>query len=189
MKKIGIILGSNRPNRIGGEIAIWVQKNMFLEGLSVEIIDLAEIKLPFLDEPNIPAAGHYQNGHTKRWSELIQQYDGFVFLFPQYNWGYPAVIKNALDYLYSEWEHKPVSIIVYGGHGGFQGLLAMKLVTQGLNMYNMSVNPPLNIAKNMLDKDGKFFDIDKSFKMIEPQVKMVSEEFMQLFLFQKENTY
>ncbi|MGO3603660.1 MAG: NADPH-dependent FMN reductase, partial [Enterococcus malodoratus] len=93
-KKIGIILGSNRPTRIGGEIADWVKKQMEHEKLTIDIIDLAVINLPFLDEPDIPAMGNYQNEHTKNWSQLIQQYDGFVLLFPQYNWGYPAVMKN-----------------------------------------------------------------------------------------------
>ncbi|MGO3601735.1 MAG: NADPH-dependent FMN reductase, partial [Enterococcus faecalis] len=105
----------------------------------------------------------------------------FVLLFPQYNWGYPAVMKNALDFLYSEWSHKPVSIMVYGGHGGFQGLIAMKLVTQGLNMYNMSVNPPLSISKEMFDENNQFIAIDQAFKRVAPQVKMVSEEFVDLF--------
>ena len=185
VKKIGIILGSNRPNRIGGDIARWVQDKMKHDALMVNIIDLAKINLPFLYEPQIPAKGHYQQAHTKRWSALIKNYDGFVLLFPQYNWGYPAVMKNALDFLYEEWQHKPVSIMVYGGHGGFQGLLAMKLVTQGLNMYNMSVNPPLNIAKEMFDSNNQFIDINESFKMIAPQVQMVTEEFIHLFSLQR----
>lgn len=183
--KIGIILGSNRPNRIGGDVANWVKKAMEHADLEIDIIDLAEVNLPFLDEPTIPAMRNYQNEHTKAWSEEIQQYDGFVLLFPQYNWGYPAVIKNALDYLYTEWSHKPVSIMVYGGHGGFQGLISMKLVTQGLNMYNMSVNPPLTITKEMFDENNQFIDIDRSFETIKPQVAMVSEEFVQLFSVKK----
>lgn len=182
-KKIGIILGTNRPNRVGKEIAAWVKGKMAKPELTIDIIDLAEINLPFLDEPEIPAMGNYQKTHTKQWSNLISQYDGFVLLFPQYNWGYPAVIKNALDYLYEEWQHKPVSIMVYGGHGGFQGLISMKLVTQGLHMYNMSVNPPLDIDNNMFDENKKFIDIEEAFKMIAPQIELVSEEFIQLFTY------
>lgn len=169
-RKVGIILGSNRPTRIGGDIAEWVKASMKHDGLELDIIDLAKINLPFLDEPEIPAMGNYQQEHTKKWSKLIRQYDGIVLLFPQYNWGYPAVIKNALDYLYEEWQHKPVSIMVYGGHGGFQGLIAMKLVTQGLKMYNMAVNPGLAISKEMFDENHEFIDIDKSFAPIKPQV-------------------
>ncbi|HEY0222298.1 MAG TPA: NAD(P)H-dependent oxidoreductase [Lactovum miscens] len=180
-KKIGLILGSNRPNRIGSDIAQWVKQTMCHPALEIDIIDLAQINLPFLDEPEIPARGNYQKEHTKRWSQLIQKYDGFVLVFPQYNWGYPAVLKNAMDYLYMEWENKPVSLMPYGGHGGFQALIAMKLVTQGLNMYNMSVNPPLNISKEMFNEKNQFIDINASFGSISPQVKMVSEEFIHLF--------
>lgn len=89
--------------------------------LTIDIIDLAEINLPFLDEPEIPAMGNYQKTHTKQWSNLISQYDGFVLLFPQYNWGYPAVIKNALDYLYEEWQHKPVVLWCMVGMEDFKG--------------------------------------------------------------------
>lgn len=186
MKKIGIILGTNRPTRIGPDVAAWVKKTMAHEKLTLDIIDLARINLPFLDEPEIPAKGHYQQEHTKKWRDLILQYDGFVLVFPQYNWGYPAVLKNALDYLYAEWTHKPVSIMVYGNHGGFQGLIAMKLVTQGLNMYNMAVNPPLNIRKEMFNEQGQFIDIEEAFQPVAPQVKLVSEEFLQLFAAYKE---
>ena len=183
-RKIGIIIGSNRPNRIGESIGQWVKNSMMRESLIIDIIDLAQINLPFLDESDIPAHGNYQQEHTKKWSKLIQQYDGFVLVFPQYNWGYPAVLKNALDFLYSEWKNKPVSLVVYGGHGGFQALISMKLVTQGLEMYNMSVNPSLTISKEMFDQDNQFIDIEHSFERIKPQVKMISEEFINLFQIQ-----
>ncbi len=178
--KIGLILGSNRPNRIGRSVAEWVVKAMANEQLQLDIIDLAKIELPFLNEPDIPAHGNYQLAHTKKWSQLIQQYDGFVFLFPQYNWGYPAVLKNALDYLYREWSHKPVSIMVYGNHGGFQGLLAMKLVTQGLKMYNMATNPPLDIKEEMFDEQGQFINIDTAFAHLKQPMQAVSAEFVEL---------
>ena len=179
-KRIGIILGTNRPNRIGPSIANWVKQTMDHPSLSIDILDLAEINLPFLDEPEIPAKGNYKNEHTKKWSNLVKQYDGFVLVYPQYNWGYPAVLKNALDYLYDEWQNKPVSLMVYGGHGGFQGLISLKLVTQGLNMYNMSVNPPLSISKEMFDESNQFIDIESAFNPIKNQVKMVSQEFITL---------
>lgn len=73
--------------------------------------------------------------------------------------------------------------MVYGGHGGFQGLISMKLVTQGLHMYNMSVNPPLDIDNNMFNENKKFIDIEEAFKMIAPQIELVSEEFIQLFTY------
>jgi NAD(P)H-dependent FMN reductase len=97
--KVGIIVGSNRPTRICYGVAEWIRTAMQHDELSIDLIDLAAINLPFLDEPDIPAHGNYQKDHTKAWSKLIQEYEGFVLVFPQYNWGYPAVLKNALDFL------------------------------------------------------------------------------------------
>lgn len=177
---IGIIIGSNRPNRICGTVAKWVLSEMQHENLDLSLIDLAEVNLPFLDEPEIPARHHYTQNHTKAWSELISQYDGFVLVFPQYNWGYPAVLKNALDYLFEEWAHKPVSIICYGGHGGFQAAMGMKLVTQGLHMYNMSTNPPLDIDEAMFDENGQFKDIHYAFARYQVSIQAVATEFVSL---------
>ena len=150
-QNIGIIVGSNRPGRICRTIAEWVLKEMRHDDLKFTIIDLEEINLPFLDEPEIPAHHKYQNEHTKIWSTIISGYDGFVLVFPQYNWGYPAVLKNALDFLYDEWAEKPVSIMCYGSHGGFQAFLAIKLVIQGLHMHNIATNPALDINEKMFD--------------------------------------
>jgi len=178
--RIGIIVGSNRPNRICLHVAEWVQNAMKHDSLDLELIDLAEINLPFLDEPEIPAHHKYTKNHTKQWSELIRRYDGFVIVFPQYNWGYPAVLKNALDFLFDEWANKPVSIMCYGSHGGFQGAFALKMVTQGLDMYNMSTNPPLNINEKMFNRHGQFKDIDKAFGRYKQPMQAVSAEFVDL---------
>jgi NAD(P)H-dependent FMN reductase len=177
---IGIIVGSNRATRICRAVAEWVLKEMQHHELRLNLIDLAEINLPFLDEPDIPARNNYQRDHTKAWSSMINQHDGFVLVFPQYNWGYPAVLKNALDFLYSEWSGKPVSIMCYGERGGFQATLAMKLVTQGLDMYNMATNPPLYIDEAMFDERGQFKDIDVSFSRHRVSLQAVSAEFVDL---------
>ena len=178
--KIGIIVGSNRPTRICRMVAEWVMQELKYNNLSLRLIDLAEVSLPFLDEPEIPAHNKYQNEHTKAWSKTISGYDGFVLVFPQYNWGYPAVLKNALDYLYDEWAGKPVSIMCYGAHGGFQAMLALKLVTQSLHMYNMSTNPPLEIIDEMFDEHGQFKDINAALAHYKRPMQAVSAEFADL---------
>ncbi|MBC1500495.1 NAD(P)H-dependent oxidoreductase [Listeria weihenstephanensis] len=179
---IGLIIGSNRPTRVCRTVAEWAMKEMEHDKLNLSLIDLAEINLPFLDEPEIPAHHKYKKAHTKAWSELISGYDGFVFIFPQYNWGYPAVLKNALDFLYDEWRGKPVSIMCYGGHGGFQATLSMKLVTQGLHMYNMATNPPLDISDEMFDEKGQFKNIEKDFARYKGPLQAVSAEFADLLV-------
>jgi NAD(P)H-dependent FMN reductase len=177
---IGIIVGSNRPNRVSPSIAKWLNDAMQRDGLKLSIIDLAEINLPFLDEPGIPARGNYQNEHTKAWSKLIQSYDGFVLLFPQYNWGYPAVLKNALDYLYVEWGGKPVSIMPFGHHGGFQAMLAMNLVTKGLHMIDMATNIQIDIMEKMFDEQGQFKDIDVTLERYRGNAQLLASEFVDL---------
>ncbi|MFT4246255.1 MAG: NAD(P)H-dependent oxidoreductase [Micrococcaceae bacterium] len=112
----------------------------------------------------------------------MSDYDDFALLFPQYNWGYPAVLKNALDYLYAEWAHKPVSIMCYGNHGGFQGALAMGLVTNGLHMYGMATNPPLDINKTMFDENGQFKDLDTAFAKHQKSLALVKQEFETLLI-------
>lgn len=177
---IGIIVGSNRPNRVSPSIAKWLYNAMQRDGLNLSIIDLAEINLPFLDEPEIPARGSYENEHTKAWSALIQSFDGFVLLFPQYNWGYPAVLKNALDYLYAEWAGKPVSILPFGNHGGFQAMLAMSLVTKGLHMIDMATNIQIDIKEKMFDEQGQFKDIDLALERYRSNAQLLASEFVHL---------
>jgi NAD(P)H-dependent FMN reductase len=179
---IGIIIGTNRPARIGYGIAEWLQNAMPHDNLDIDLIDLAKIDLPFLDEPDIPAHGHYQKEHTKAWSQLISRYAGFILLFPQYNWGYPAVLKNALDYLYEEWAGKPVSILCYGGHGGFQGALAMRLVTQGLRMRTMTTNIPLDITDDMFDEHGQFKNIAAALEPYRLPAQLLASEFAELLV-------
>ena len=177
MAKIGIIIGTNRPARIGRGIAKWLQRTMQYDGLQIDLIDLAEINLPFLDEPKTADTQEYTQEHTRQWSQLIKGYDGFVLLFPQYNWGYPAVLKNALDFLYHEWNGKPVSLACYGGHGGFQGSLAMELVIQGLKMKKMTANLPLNIEDDMFDQNGQFKDLESSLAPNAYAAQEISAEF------------
>ncbi|MEY8442178.1 NADPH-dependent FMN reductase [Lactobacillaceae bacterium 24-114] len=147
MKKVGIIIGSTRPGRRSKMIADWLRKQLS-QSTTVEFneIDLKTMDLPFLDESKIPALGQYEHSYTKEWSKLIESYDGFVFVFPQYNWGYPAVLKNALDYLANEWKGKLVSLFSFGAHGGSQAQVAMRLVVTGFHMKQMAINPQLEIS-------------------------------------------
>jgi len=116
---IRIIVGSVRPVRVGDQIAHALAPLVReISGARVEVLDLADLNLPLLDEPRMPAMGDYQHAHTERWSRLIAESDGVVFLTPQYNGGYPASLKNAIDFLFHEWKAKPSLIVSYGGHGG-----------------------------------------------------------------------
>ncbi|MFC6274067.1 NADPH-dependent FMN reductase [Levilactobacillus tangyuanensis] len=177
-KKIGLIIGSTRPSRISPSIASWLQARVTQPGLTVDLIDLKTINLPFLDEEAMPSDGNYQLDHTKAWSALIQGYDGFILLFPQYNWGYPAPLKNALDTLYAEWRGKPVSLVSYGGHGGFQAALGMQLVVRGLKMPIMTNNLRIDLKKPDLNETGHFIDPAAALAPYEFDANQLGAEFV-----------
>ncbi|KRN01564.1 flavoprotein [Levilactobacillus senmaizukei DSM 21775 = NBRC 103853] len=177
-KKIGLIIGSTRPSRISPSIASWLQAHVAQPGLTIDLIDLKTVNLPFLDEEAMPSDGNYQLDHTKAWSTLIQGYDGFILLFPQYNWGYPAPLKNALDTLYAEWRGKPVSLVSYGGHGGFQAALGMQLVVRGLKMPIMTNNLRIDLKKPDLDEAGQFIDPATALAPYEFDAHQLGAEFI-----------
>ncbi len=116
MPNIAIILGSTRPGRNGEAVARWVndlaQKR---DDAEFELVDLADYNLPLLDEAYPPSMGQYQHDHTKRWAQKIAEFDGFVFVTAEYNRGIPAALKNAIDYLYAEWNNKAAGFVSYDG--------------------------------------------------------------------------
>ncbi|MFT8870724.1 MAG: NADPH-dependent FMN reductase [Sporolactobacillus sp.] len=175
--RIGLIVGSNRPQRLSRPIAEWLGGALAHDGLAVSLIDLAAVNLPFLDEPDIPARGNYQHAHTKAWSETIRAHDGFILLFPQYNWGYPAVLKNALDYLYAEWAGKPVSLVSFGGHGGFQAMLAMNLVVSGLRMVQMATNLQLTVPPEIQGEPEPQAALEHVLAPYRSDVRSLADEF------------
>ncbi len=140
MPKIKIILGSNRPTRFAEQPGKWLlELGQKMEGAEFELIDLAEVNLPFLDEPAPAMAGTYQNEHTKAWSKVIADADGFVFVVPEYNHGYTPVLKNAIDYLYHEWTNKPVAFLSYGSAaGGARAVDQLRAVVGHISMYDIT---------------------------------------------------
>ncbi|MEV4361310.1 NAD(P)H-dependent oxidoreductase [Nonomuraea sp. NPDC049625] len=124
MIQIAIILGSTRPGRRVEDVARWVAEAagrhpaVKTGEAGLELVDIAEHELPLLDEPAPAVIGYYQNAHTKRWAATIDRFDGFVFVTPEYNSAIPAALKNAIDYLYAEWNDKAAGIVSYGVYGG-----------------------------------------------------------------------
>lgn len=141
--RIGLIVCSQRSPRAGLQIGQFVLRTITdaFPAADVSLIDLAEWNLPLYNEPDIPSqitsADQYTHAHTKAWSKEISSHDAFIFVTPQYNWGYPASIKNAIDYLYHEWKGKPALIVSYGGHGGGKAAAQLHQVLQGVRMSPM----------------------------------------------------
>lgn len=135
--KIKVILGSVRTNRAGKSIADWVmrQTEKYQGSLSFELIDLKKINLPFLDEPVSPmSSDNYTHEHTKKWSKVIGEANGFVFVTPEYNRGYSPVLKNAIDFLYNEWKGKPVAFVGYGGSGARNSITQLRVILNFIGM-------------------------------------------------------
>jgi NAD(P)H-dependent FMN reductase len=152
-----VIGGSVRAQRICLQIAEWVAEVGREAGGGVfEVVDLREWPLPMDDEPGIPAAGRYTQAHTLAWSRKVAGAGAFVFVTPQYNWGYPAALKNALDHLYKEWGGKPAMIVTYGGHGGGRCAEQLRQVLEGLRMRPVATMPGFKLTRERIEaNDGR----------------------------------
>lgn len=131
LPRIAVITGSTRPGRRTDQVAAWVHRRAtdHLHGRAeVVTVDLADQGLPLLDEPLPAAFGEYRHPHTRRWAELVGAFDGFVFVVPEYNHSMPAAVKNAIDYLYAEWNDKAAGFVSFGIHGGVRAAEHLRLV-------------------------------------------------------------
>jgi NAD(P)H-dependent FMN reductase len=129
MLKIGIILGSTRPGRNGEAVARWVHEiAQRRQDAEYQLIDIAQFNLPLLDEPVPPSMGQYSKDHTKRWAAAIAPLDAYVFVTPEYNHSTSAALKNAIDFLYAEWNNKAAGFVSYGSAGGARAVEHLRLI-------------------------------------------------------------
>ncbi len=154
--RLNVISASTRTGRAGPAIASWFTEIARTEsGFDVHHVDLAALNLPFLDEPEAAVEGlPYAHEHTRQWSAMTRAADAFVFVLPEYNRGYPASLKNALDFLYYEWNDKPVAFVSYGmSSGGMRAVEAIKPVVSTLKM--MPINEAVTIhLRQTIDEEG-----------------------------------
>lgn len=135
MLNVGIILGSTRPGRVGDSVAEWVYDQVRKrEDANYELIDLKDQKLPLLDEVNPPAQKKYEKGHTINWAQKIKNFDAYVFVTPEYNHSTSGALKNAIDYLYSEWNNKVAGFVAYGSVGGVRAVEHLRLIMAELQI-------------------------------------------------------
>jgi NAD(P)H-dependent FMN reductase len=152
-----VVIASTRPGRagepIGRWVADWCRRD---ERFSVAVTDLAELALPLMDEPNLPRMRQYVREHTRSWSRTVDAADCFVFVMPEYNHGFCAALKNAIDYLHQEWANKPVGFVSYGGQsGGMRAVQMLKPVLTCLRMLPLTDQVAVaNYAQYM--HDGRF---------------------------------
>jgi NAD(P)H-dependent FMN reductase len=175
MAHIQIIVGSTRPGRVGRKIADWYVKDLTLPAdTTVEIVDLADINLPLLDEALPAMYGQYANDHTKNWAEIIGKADGYVWLTPEYNHTPAAALLNAISYLKNEWAYKPVAFAGYGGMGGTRAIEVLVSVSSELSMVALRerisiLEPWASVSEDGVvssdyvkgDKDGQIAELVK----------------------------
>lgn len=158
MLTLQIILGSVRQGRGGISVARWFDEVAGQDGrFDVELVDLMELDLPLMDEPNHPRLAEYTHDHTRRFSRLIERGDAYVFVTSEYNFGIPGALKNALDYLAREWAGKPMSIISYGGiSGAIRAAEDLRRTGVALNMVPLNQNIVAPLYAKQCDDEGRF---------------------------------
>lgn len=147
MLRIAVVLGSPRPGRRGKAVADWVYEQAVKRtDAQFELVDVADFGLPLLDEPLQPSLGHYREEHTKARAEAIGSFDGYVFVTAEYNHSVPAALKNALDFLYREWNNKAAGFVSYGGTGGTRAVEHLRLVAAELQMADVRAQVAVPLA-------------------------------------------
>ena len=146
MIKVAIILGSTRPNRNGEGVAKWVYElSQSRDDAEFQLVDIKDFDLPLLDEPAPPSMGQYTKSHTKKWAETIASFDGYVFVTPEYNHSTSGALKNAIDYLYKEWNNKSAGFVGYGGMGGARAIEHLRLIMAELQIADVRAQVSLSL--------------------------------------------
>ncbi|MDB6113153.1 MAG: NADPH-dependent oxidoreductase [Lacunisphaera sp.] len=152
MLNIAIIIGSTRPGRNGAAVGKWVyevaQKR---HDAKFELIDLLEVNLPFLDEPAPPSMGKYSKDHTKSWAKRVASFDGYVLVTPEYNHSTSGALKNALDFVYAEWNNKAAGFVSYGSVGGTRAVEHLRLIMAELQVATVRAQVTLSLHTDFKD--------------------------------------
>jgi len=164
--KFGIIVGSTRPGRKGSTVGRWVHDRALQRDdapwkVEFYLLELEDFDLPLLEEPTVPAAAdrEYETPQTRRWSETVDGYDGFVFVTPEYNHGVPAALKNAVDVLGPEWAHKAVAFVSYGADGGVRAVEQWRTILANVMMSDVRAQVSLLVFEDW--QEGEFRPLDR----------------------------
>ncbi|HCE5431466.1 TPA: NAD(P)H-dependent oxidoreductase [Legionella pneumophila] len=176
MLKLMIIVGSVRPGRVGLPIAKWVADHAEKRrGIDIDFVDLRELALPWMDEPNHPSQRMYQEQHTIDWSQRVEQADAFILVTPEYNSSYSPTMKNALDYLFHEWDLKPAGFVCYGGaSSGTRAVASLLPVTSALGLYRVSPTVEIRSPRRKV--------VDENFNHEEHEVAILEHQLDELVL-------
>lgn len=157
LPKLSVIVGSTRPSRIGHIVGQWFQAQAVKNGkFDAELVDLAEIDLPMYNKSKHPVMQSYEHDHTKRWATIVGAADAYVFVTPEYNFGPPPALINALNYVYKEWNYKPAGFVSYGGiSGGMRAVQVEKMILSTLKVVPLVEAVVVPMVQQFL-VDGQF---------------------------------
>jgi NAD(P)H-dependent FMN reductase len=157
MPTLMIVIASTRRGRVGMPVAEWFYRHALDHGhFDIDLVDLAKLDLPMMDEPNHPRMRRYTQEHTRHWSARVEAADAFVFVMPEYNYGFNAPLKNAIDYLHHEWKYKPLGFVSYGGvSGGTRAVQMVKQVVSGVNMVPAGDAVSIPFVRQFIDDDQR----------------------------------
>ncbi|MEV0720594.1 NAD(P)H-dependent oxidoreductase [Asanoa sp. NPDC050611] len=157
MTRIAIVLGSTRPGRHGKAIADWVLAEAGgRTDATLELVDLLDHPLPHLDEPTAASGGRYENAHTHRWSQVVAGFDGYVFVTPEYNHSTSGVLKNAIDFLFAEWNDKAAGFVSYGVAGGVRAVEHLRLIAAEVRLATVRSQVALSFYTDFTDNFQRF---------------------------------
>ncbi len=152
MTKIAVILGRTRPRRNGEAVAKWIyelaKKRTDAE---FELVDVADYNLPLYDEPYPAMMQKYTKEHTKKWSQKINEFDGYIFVTPEYNHSIPGALKNAIDFLNVEWKNKAAGFVSYGSAGGSRAVEHLRQIVGELQMADVRAQVMLNLFTDFVN--------------------------------------
>jgi len=172
MIRIGIIIGSTRPGRKAEAVAHWVHGVATKRSdAEFELVDIKDFDLPLLDEPMPPAAGKYSQPHTRAWAAKVASFDAYVFVTPEYNHGPSGALKNAIDYLYREWNNKAAGFVGYGSAGGTRAVEQLRQVMGELLVADVRAQVALS-----LHTDFENFSTFKPAPMHEKSVNVMLDQ-------------
>jgi NAD(P)H-dependent FMN reductase len=170
--RIGIIIGSTRPGRNGLAVGQWVYDIASQrDDAEYELIDLVDYPLPHLDEPVPPIMGMYSHEHTQLWAAKIASFDGFVIVTPEYNHSTSGALKNAIDYLYAEWNNKAVGFVSYGSVGGARAVENLRLVAGELQMADVRAQ----VAISLMTEFEEFRTFKRGEHLVPPLHQMLDQ--------------
>lgn len=166
MYTLKIITSTTRPGRKGPIIAEWIRSVAAQDPeWEIEVIDLGELNLPMMDEPNHPRFKNYQHDHTKAWSARIDEADAFIFVVAEYNYSFAAPLKNAIDYVLKEWAGKPAGLVSYGGvSAGTRAANALRIVLSAVDVMPLTTGVPIPFFAQFINESGVFLPNEPASK-------------------------